>query len=251
MADQKYPAYKLLISVLTVPALDQPVGGVESDLLLAGTMLMYYTCCVSPLNAKEFVKAGAVNKLYDIVSYAIEGLKRSVAQKLCQELLVCGLKAFTAVSQFDTGRDSILELCPKFACDLHDVLLLDKSVPLAVENCIETISRCCAHDGLQQIFACSGVIWRFIPMLMAYDGTLKQEEYAEESQRTTYNQSASNMHAILATKALGRLGGYMFDELATAVNKTAKQALAALLTQPLAKLLRNRRPWDLLKVQTT
>ena len=159
------------------------------------------------------------------------------------------MQAFTAVSQFDTGRDSILELCPKFACDLHDVLLLDKTVPLAVENCIETISRCCAHDQLQKIFAASGVLWKFIPMLLAYDGTLKHEEYLEEAQRASYNQSASNMQAILATKALGRLGGYMFDELATSENKQIRQALACLLTQPLAKLLRNRRPWDLLKVR--
>jgi hypothetical protein len=55
------------------------------------------------------------------------------------------------------------------------------------------------------------------------------------------------MHAIVATKALGRLGGFMFDELASPENPEVKQCLETLLTQPLARLLRNRRPWDLLE----
>ena len=54
------------------------------------------------------------------------------------------------------------------------------------------------------------------------------------------------MHAVLAAKALGRLSGVMFDELASPAVPSLQRALAQLLTQPLAKLLRNRRPWDLL-----
>jgi hypothetical protein len=38
----------------------------------------------------------------------------------------------------------------------------------------------------------------------------------------------------------------MFDDLATPANDSMKKCLDNLLTQPLAKLLRNRRPWDLL-----
>jgi DnaJ family protein C protein 13 len=247
VADQKYPAYPLLISVLKVPKVGETGSGVETDLLVAGSLLMYYTCCVSPLNAKEFVKAGAVIKLYEIVSFALNTLKTKPQDKVAAELLVSGLKAFTAVSQFDSGRDAIVELCPQFATDCHDVLKLQSVVPLAVENCIETISRCCSHPDLQRTFSYAGSIWKFIPMMLAFDGTLSHDEYSDESQRAAFNQSASNTHAILAAKALGRLGGYMFDELATEDNPPVKKALANLLTQPLAKLLRNRRPWDLLR----
>ena len=45
---------------------------------------------------------------------------------------------------------------------------------------------------------------------------------------------------------MGRLSGSMFDDLATTANDIMKKCLDNLLTQPLAKLLRNRRPWDLL-----
>lgn len=82
-------------------------------------------------------------------------------------------------------------------------------------------------------------------MLLAYDGTL-QEDYNDETQRAIYNQSSSNMHAVVAAKALGRLGGYMFDELASPPNEHLQTSLARLLTPSLSKQLRNRRPWEIL-----
>ena len=36
---------------------------------------MYYTTSISPLNAKEFVRSGAVAKLYEIISYALSAYK--------------------------------------------------------------------------------------------------------------------------------------------------------------------------------
>ena len=45
----------------------------------------------------------------------------------------------------------------------------------------------------------SGLIWKLIPMLLAFDGTL-QGDYSDESSRAVYNQNACNMHAVLATK---------------------------------------------------
>lgn len=89
------------------------------------------------------------------------------------------------------------------------------------------------------------------------------------------------MYGILAAKTLGRLGGYdtaislyvgvccnyilpiimplnsqiiidvcryMFDDLASPEQPILQKTLSQLLTEPLAKLLRNRRPWDLLQV---
>ncbi len=245
VSDQKYPAYALLISVLKIPALDPPVTGTDADLLLVGTMLMYYTCNISPLNAKEFVKAGAVIKLYEILGYALKAYEIAESKALASDLLVYGMKAFTAVSNFDAGREALMALCPAFADDMREVLKLEKLVPIAVENCIELISRSCIHPGLQNSFVNAGIVWKFIPMLLAYDGTL-QEDYIDETQRTVHNQSASNMHAVIAAKALGRLGGYMFDELSTPVNESVKLCMTKLLTYSLAKLLRNRRPWELL-----
>ena len=251
VCDQKYPAYTLLVSVLNVPSIDESTSSLSSndaELLIAGTMLMYYTCSVSPLNAKEFVKAGAVTKLYEIFTFSLEAIKIPALASIAGKILVFVMKALTAISQFSVGQDALIALCPKFSEDMYFLLELDKKVPIATENGIEVISRCAGNETLQKFFSKSGVIWKLIPMLLAYDGTMEitKEDYDDESQRAVYNQTASNMHAILAAKALGRLSGSMFDDLATTPNEEMKKCLENLLTQPLAKLLRNRRPWDLL-----
>ena len=245
VSDQKYPAYKLLMTVLNVPPMGQVIEAPDADLLISGTMLMYYTCCISPLNGKEFVKSGAILKLYEIFVYSIAAFKIPVTADLAKQLLTFGMKAFMSVAQFEVGQEAILELCPKFAENIYDLMCLQKSIPVAAENGIELIARCASIAGLQDAFANAGLIWKLIPMLLAYDGTI-QDDYSDESQRATFNQTASNMHGILAAKALGRIGGYMFDELASPANPNIRECLSCLLTQPLAKLLRNRRPWELL-----
>lgn len=248
VADQKYPAYPLLINVLnSVSLATASFGSSELDIIVSGVMLMYYTCSVSPLNVREFVKAGAVSKLHELSTYGLQAIESadSALKNVAAEILVYVYKTFTVVSMHELGREKMVERCPQLAEDMFNVLCLDKKVPLAVENCLETISRGSSNSELQQSFISAGVVWRIIPMLLGYDGTL-QDDYSDETQRKQANQVSSNMHAILAAKALGRLGGYMFDELASPENLPLKKSLDKLLTQPLAKLLRNRRPWEFL-----
>ena len=79
--------------MLNVPDISSDVDISETDaqLVITGTMLCYLTVNISPLNALEFVKAKAVPKLHEIVTYALAKDK--------PELLTCGLKAFTAILQ--------------------------------------------------------------------------------------------------------------------------------------------------------
>jgi hypothetical protein len=245
IGDQKYPAYPLLMQILRVPALQQVVTGVDGDLLVACAMLLYYTTSVSPLNAKEFVKVGVVTKLYELFTYTISLRSIVAAEGLFKDLLMYVMKTFTAIVNIDEGREEIKKYCPVFSENIYDLLGLKKIAPISVENGIEVISRCASTQELQTYFVNSGVIWRLIPLLLEFDGTFSGD-YQDESQRLTYNQCASNVLAIVSAKALGRLGGYMFDELQSPHNEYVKRALAFLLTQPLASLLRNRRPWELL-----
>lgn len=254
IGDQKYPAYPLAMEVLRVPSLRERVQGLDADLLLAATRLMYFTTSVSPLNAKEFVKVGCVGKLYELFAYAVS--LRNVARAgegedvLFRELLIPVMKTFTAVANAPEGREAILSLCPNFAEDMYGLLSAKQAVPLAVEYGIEVISRCASSQELQRAFIAAGVIWRLVPCLMDYDGTYVvggDTQLQDESQRMTFNPCAANTLAIVAAKALGRLGGYMHDDLQTTVNADVQEALSCLLTLPLAKLLRNRRPWELLQ----
>ena len=244
--DQKYPVYRLLLGVFRVPTDDAAAalfpGTIEFDLPVAVVQLLHHTCSVSPLNAKELVKAGGIGPMYECISYALDHLPATV------DMLACALKAFKSVSVTESGRQAILELCPAFAADMRALLLLDQTLPLVVEDCLEVISNCSVDAQLQCAFAHAGCVWMLLPLLLAYDATLQHEEYAlSDAQRVVYNQGASNMHAILATKALSRLGGYMLGDLATPPNEAISSALGRLLTPPLARLLRNSLPWELLR----
>jgi hypothetical protein len=251
IADQKYPAYSMLFKVINPPPAGQNIILTENDaeVLIAGTTLMYHTCSVSPLNAREFIKYDGVKKLFGIISYAFDAYQISSTastKAYSAELLVYAVKAMTSICTIDTGLAAVLELCPKFTEEFVGILTLDRQLPLAVENALEVVSRCCSNEELQLLFVRSGVLWKLLPMLLAYDQTV-EDDYSDESQRSQYNQISCNMYAILSCKALGRLGGYMFDDLETPRQAEVQDALTKLLTIPLAKLLRNRRPWELLQ----
>lgn len=243
---QKYPAYNLLLQVLRVPtSLDNPPDEVDAGLLDAGVKLMYYTTIVSPLNALEFVKADVVPRLHEIIIYALGAYKTLHSKILAETLLTFGMKTLSAVALFAPGRTAMLERCPLLAENMYEIISMEKVLPLATENCIEAISRSAEDIGLQKALIYAGVIWRLIPHLLSYDSTL-EEDILDETQREKYTQHSCNLLAILSAKALGRLGGYMFDEYSSPKNPELQKAMSLLLTAPLAKLLRNRRPRELL-----
>ncbi|CAM9130814.1 unnamed protein product, partial [Ectocarpus fasciculatus] len=253
LTDQKYPVYHLLISVMRPPTADQvSLPLIDAELLECGVELMFRTCFVSLLNAKEFVRAGGVPKLHDCIDYALRALHDTsdAVVKLAEKLLEFGMKTLSLVAFFDIGREALAQQGPRYAETMYTTLGLDKSSPLAAESCIEAISRSCSLPALQVMFINAGVLWRLSPMLLAYDDSLEKDfeglSTLPEDQRRTFNQHAANMHAALAAKALGRMGGFMFDELASEKQEPLVICLQKLFTVPIAKLFRNRRPQELL-----
>ena len=218
---------------------------ITHNILKAGIMLMHYTCSISPLNAKEFVRVHAMVKLHEILVYALSVYTSTLtdptttsttnnnnttthnnntysstntyannnmipaafsAREWAGEILIYGMKTCTAIAQFDIGREYIHTSMPITFIELFTRIIdLYKTLPLATENAIETVSRCCQSSTLQRLFTDSGIVWKLLPLLLTYDGTL-QDDYSEESQRIVYNQYASNVLAVLAAKGLGRLG---------------------------------------------
>ena len=243
---QKYPAYPLVIEVMVVPEpTAEELEPMTQDLLLNATMLIYYTCSVTHLNGKEFVKCKGVAKLFEIVQFALGVLRLTPTNALAEQLLFFAMKAFSTVAQFESGRIAIAELCPAFADAMRELVAAYKQMPVAAEYALETLAQCAAEVTLQNAFVAAGLVWKLVPFLLSYDPS-SGEELADEDQRLQYNQFSCNMQAVLACKALGRMGGYMFDELASPPNDYVREHLDLMLTQPIAKMLRNRRPWDLL-----
>jgi hypothetical protein len=90
-------------------------------------------------NASEFVKAGCILKLYDIVAYAIKAFQIPESCALASELLLYAMKTFTVVSYIDRGRDEIVTLCPAFVEDLYTMLSFHKAIPVAVHFSVNVV----------------------------------------------------------------------------------------------------------------
>ena len=247
LKDQKYPAYPLLIQIIDIPSdTSQRPSETDCGLLTAAIELMFYTCSVSPLNAKEFVKQGALPHLHDLIVFGLEVYSTQHSKDVGETLLSFGMKTLSAALQYDIGREAAMERCPLLAENMYTTLGLYKTLPIASENSIEAIGRGAEFAPLQDALLHAGVVWRLIPFLLTFDITL-EEDLGDESQRENRSQHSCNVHGVLAAKALGRLGGYMFNELSSPSNEEMKTCMSRLLTIPLAKLLRNKRPRELLQ----
>eukprot|EP01036_Dinobryon_divergens_P036271 gene36271-47203_t len=255
IADQKYPVYKLLMDMINVPPVGTKLESAEFQtkftLLDVGTRLIYYSIFTSPHNSEEFVRVGALPKLFEIFVYALTKVESEPSpSQYYKDLLSFASKGLFAVTKTEIAMDAIISLCPEFAVVMYRVLAVNVKVPIAVENCIDVISNCAGNETLQRMLVGGGVVWRLVPLLLVYDNTLsetnREEEEDNEGQRVQHNQRSSNAHAERSARALGRLAGVMFDDLRSPVNPPLIAALGKLLTVPLAKLLRNRRPEELL-----
>jgi DnaJ family protein C protein 13 len=81
-----------------------------------------------------------------------------------------------------------------------------------------------------------------LPLLLQYDSTAENAQGIGNSVQT-----AKNMHAMLAVRALARLAGLLEDELYTPPNEIAAKALRAMLTPKLAALFSKESPRELLR----
>ena len=289
--DQKYSAYDLLINILSISIKSNNKLNYDNndndgtsknaihrnnqneEFYSSSTMhndiyvslqgssieLIYQTLVVSPYNTDVFINADGLPRLYEALYNTVACIDRlSVSEDVLLpatedgKLITFAMKAIAIIFQFELGRNAANLLCPKLAVTLYHLLSYSKYIPLAVEHCIMAIANGASDASLQRTMVSAGVIWRLVPMLLSYDGTLKDIDVNNnnknnESMRLQFNQHVANMHAVLAARALGRLAGVMFDELASPLNLEVKYALGRLLTPPIAKLLRNRQPWELLE----
>ena len=151
-------------------------------------MYIQLSLSVSPMNASEFLRVkDASQTLFNLALFAskVLGLRipdqESFAQNLrppdqdtstsfneavepnlsshaSASMLVDVMKAFVAVAHVESGRLSLLGLCPQFAVVMTMLLSFSTYATAgAVQaDCIEIISRCCEEKQLQIIFVQAG-----------------------------------------------------------------------------------------------
>ena len=124
--------------------------------------------------------------------------------------------------------------------------------PLVKKYALEGIVNMSRDAMLQTLLVGAGNVWQLVRSLLMYDPSLEEVNIDNDEQiNQQMSQAASNTHALLACKALGMLAGLMKNDLVTPENPVLTTALKKMITKPLAKLLRNKRAFDLLRVLNT
>ncbi|KCV70333.1 hypothetical protein H696_02660 [Fonticula alba] len=206
LSPYKYAGYPLLIKTMQMETADEKLFSRSLSLLPSAAELAFHTVNVSALNARELLREGGFDVASDAFIRCMDIIGLTTQENDIAAVTSTHLMRMFAVSSlFDdccaaiVDRDNVVR---NVALALRFVNIPRMRVA-AIESCIY-FAR---NASLQNALARHGAIWHLIPMLFKYDYTLA-ESGVETSIEHSFQQTANHC-AVLALRALGRLGGYL------------------------------------------
>ncbi|KAG7366914.1 heat shock protein DnaJ domain protein [Nitzschia inconspicua] len=285
MGKYKFPAYQLLLSCLKLsPSCicareeGDAASMFESTLLSLkraafvrdAVELVFRTCLVSPLNAEELVVEGGVLVLDAILDFYVHTAslldKRTdtgndaATDDQVFEILSNTVHTIAGIAFYESGRIAIesLPALPRFCVNWRRCLdgkyLKSKSGQTndtALKRfALEGAANMARSSVLQNKLIGAGIIWPLGRFVLGFDPTLDESSISRENLEDDVgvSQASSNVQARLAIRTISMLSGYLQDsKLATPPNVDLQEAMKALLTSPIALLLRNKRTGEILR----
>ena len=274
MSRYKYPAYRILLDCLKLPAdcaniLDSNdetllmqtslVHPDRADFVRTAVNLVYRTCLVSPQNSEELVSESGVSTLAILLDFYFRVGSKSLSSKsgahfgAAIEIIEGIVHTLSGVAFFPTGRLSIQNLnnLSKFLINWRSCVegalskkMDDETADASLKRfALEGLSNMSRDETLQRHLIGCGITWPLLKLVLLYDPTLEND--AGEVDSTGVSAGACNLHAQLAVRALGMLSGAL--EGAPTCDGLRK-CLACLLTEPVALMLRNKRTSEILRI---
>ena len=273
----KYPSYSVLLECLKLPASCEVMANeMDTDGLLAscfvreeraelirhGVELIYRTCLVSPLNADELVSQGGVQILAQLLRVttrtleALSGLGERAPLSRASYLATTEhiVRTLGGVAFYERGRDCISSLADISGLLIDWKLCVDGSVANAAgvqDNSVrlyalEGIVNLAKVESLQMGLVEGGILWPLLRLLLCFDPTVEASQASDD--KADFSIHSMNLLANAAVRALGAISGLLPE---SPRNEALTNALDALLTQPMAKLLRNSRTEETLRIFNT
>ncbi|KAL9993140.1 putative DnaJ domain, armadillo-like helical, GYF domain 2, Chaperone J-domain superfamily [Helianthus debilis subsp. tardiflorus] len=241
----KYAGYPMLLNAVTVDSDDTNfLSSERAPLLVAASELMWLTCASSSLNGEELVRDGGIQLLATLLSRCMCVVQPTTHGNEPSTIIVTNvMRTFSSLSQFESARAEVLGF-PGLVEDIVHCTELQLA-PAAVDAALQTIAHLCVSSELQNALLKAGVLWYLLPLLLEYDSTAEEPDTTEAHGVGASVQTAKNLHAVRAARALSRISG-MAIESSTPYNQDAADALKALLTPKLASMLKDELPKDLL-----
>ena len=291
MSKYKYPAYQMLLGCLEVPAsccdinIDAETISSASllmderaDFVRTASDLVFHTCLVSPLNAEELILEKGVPILESLLDFYVnassfvceksfmsslpdEKSKLIASESTVMDIISNIIHTISGVAFFESGRKAILSLKdpPRLSVNLRRCVecrfkgvCSDAEGTSAMKRfALEGVANMAKSRELQDLLVGSGVVWPLIRYMLAYDPTL-EGEFNYDDEDVKVSQATNNELGRLSARALGMLSGVMTDtSLSTPENGDLQKALKRLLTDPIARMLRNKRTNEILRTLNT
>uniref|UniRef100_A0A2P2LD97 DnaJ homolog subfamily C GRV2 isoform X2 n=1 Tax=Rhizophora mucronata TaxID=61149 RepID=A0A2P2LD97_RHIMU len=247
----KYAGYPMLLNAITVDKDDNNfLSSDRAPLLVAASELIWLTCASSSLNGEELVRDGGIQLLATLLSRCMCVVQPTTSAIEPSAIIVTNvMQTFSVLSQFEGAREDILEFSGLVEDIVHCTEL--ELVPEAVDAALQTVAHVSVSPALQDTLLKAGVLWYLLPLLLQYDSTAEESNKMESPNVGSSVQIAKNMHAVRAVQALSKLSGLCSDGSSTPYNAAAIDALRALLTPKLARMLKDQVPKDLLSKLNT
>lgn len=277
MSRYKYPAYRVLLDCLQLPqdclsALEGETNIVDTCLVspkrasfvYTAVQLVYRTCLVSPLNSEELVIEAGVSTLVALLNFYIKLCANSSAledEKYASyntivDTVTFIIRTLSGVAFFENGRAAIMELqgLPSFLVNWGHCI--DGSVFKHIDrdsidaslkrHALEGLVNMANDATLQEQLTGSGVVWPLLKLSLMFDPTLDEEMMSSDCvDDVGISLAASNVQARLAVRALGMLSGSLEEAPS---NNLLQSSLDRLLTPPVARMLRNKRTGEILRI---
>ncbi|KAK1413925.1 hypothetical protein QVD17_29662 [Tagetes erecta] len=241
----KYAGYPMLLNAVSVNNDDTNFLSTErAPLLSAASELMWLTCASSSLNGEELARDGGIPLLATLLSRCMCVVQPSTHGSEPSTIIVTNvMRTFSSSSQFERARSEMLGLPGLVEDVVHCTELV--LAPDAVDAALQTIAHLSVSSELQNSLLKAGVLWYLLPLLFEYDSTVDESDTKEAHGVGASVQTAKNLHAVRAARALSRISG-IASENQTPYNQDAADALKALLTPKLASMLKDELPKELL-----
>jgi len=281
MSRYKYPAYRILLDCLQLPkdcveALD------DSDKILTETSLMrreratfvrtaielvFQTCLVSPLNSEELVVESGISTLAALLNFYLKICESEsdfsgegvMTYASLLDTVAFIIRTLSGVAFFESGRKALLELpgltsfLQSWCCCIRGRIFNKKggdSYDTRVKRfALEGVVNMANDAALQKELIGSGVVWPLLGLALQYDPTLDDQTMSSDClDDVGMSLAASNVQARLSVRGLGMLSGWLEEAPS---NEFLQQSLSKLLTAPIARMLRNKRTGEILRVLNT
>ncbi|CAH0514002.1 unnamed protein product [Peronospora belbahrii] len=273
LVDYEFDAYDLLLPLLLAhcSAEGVPLEGTTItqalEISVFAAKLVYNTCAVSAVNERLLLEQPGLNTLEKVVNFCVNSVVRCEATQNSELLEVCvylfqtitGLLA-TLPGQHWIAKSSTLQV------DMVRILWLwnhagRKSCLLSklTQQILEGISRMAELEKNQNRLVKSGVLWQLFVIFSTYDveldntiadARLKKSLGCKEEEYAAVTGEVQNRLAVMAVRALCRLGGLFAKEsgLQFPSNPIVKNVADALMTPNLSELLSLSNYYEFLKI---